>query len=81
MGAYCNQSSKAEALYDILTKMLGERGPAWAMTGPIKWEVANCLDMCGAGPNLLIYPGGECYNHLDVATLEAIVQELLKGQA
>lgn len=81
MGAFCNQSGRAEALYELLTKMLGERGPAWAMTGPIKWEVANCLDMCGAGPNLIIYPGEECHHHLDAATLEAIVEELLKASA
>ena len=77
MGAFCNQGNRAEPLYDCLTRILGERGPAWATKGPIRWEIANCLDMCGAGPNLIIYPGEDCHNHLDKATLEAIVEALL----
>jgi len=79
MGAYCNQGGQAEPLYDYLTKLLGERGPAWMQTGPIRWEIANCLDMCGAGPNLIIYPGEECHHHLTKETLEAIVEALLKA--
>ena len=81
MGPFCNQSGRAEPLYEYLTQVLGERGPAWAMKGRIRWEIANCLDMCGAGPNLIIYPGEETHHHLDRATLEVIVQELLKASA
>ncbi len=80
MGPYCNQSGQAEPFYERLTQLLGERGPSWASSSnlPVKWEIANCVSMCGAGPNLVIYPEDVMVHHLDIATLERIVQELLR---
>jgi NADH:ubiquinone oxidoreductase subunit E len=43
---------------------------------PIKLETANCLSMCGAGPNLIVYPEGAVYNAVDEAMLEAIFERL-----
>jgi (2Fe-2S) ferredoxin len=77
MGRYCNQGGQAEPLEACLRRYLGERGPTWRMKGPVKWEIANCLSMCGAGPNAVVYPDDVSYNHLDVHTLEALVQQLL----
>ena len=79
MGQYCNNRRQAEPLYDHLTARLGELGPSWgAPPKPLKWEIANCLSMCGAGPNVLIYPDGTAYHHVDDAALEAIVNDLLR---
>ncbi len=78
MGQYCNQGGQAEPLHDCLTRLLGERGPAWTMKGPVKWEIANCLSMCGAGPNLIVYPGEICYTHVDEKTLEHVVTGLVE---
>src|SRR5260370_26312131 len=77
MGQYCNLRGQAEPLYDKMTELLGERGPAWAAKGPVRWEIATCLDMCGAGPNLVVYPENAAHNHLDAPTLEAIVRQCL----
>src|SRR5271165_3774830 len=73
MGPYCNLSGHAEPLYDCLVRRLGERAPAWASKGPVRWEIANCLSMCGAGPNMITYPGEECYNHVDLPTPERVI--------
>ncbi len=78
MGQYCNQRGQAEPLYSKMTELLGERGPAWAAKGPVRWEIATCLDMCGAGPNLVVYPEDVAHNHLDVPSLEIIVRQCLE---
>jgi len=78
MGQYCNLRGQAEPLYDKMTELLGERGPAWAAKGPVRWEIASCLDMCGAGPNLVVYPENVAHNHLDVKTLESIVRQCVE---
>ena len=78
MGRYCNQGGQAESLEACLTEYLGERGPAWRMKGPVRWEIANCLSYCGAGPNLILYPEDEIHHHMDRDTLEALVRSWLE---
>lgn len=78
MGVYCNQGGKAEPLYQCLTANLGQRKPPWDRSSPVNWEIANCLSMCGAGPNMVIYPEDRTYNHLDLATLSGVVHDVLE---
>jgi (2Fe-2S) ferredoxin len=78
MGPYCNSGGGAERLCDKLTELLGERGPAWMAKGPVRWEIATCLSMCGAGPNLLVYPEGTAYHNLEPKLLEQIVRQCLE---
>lgn len=77
MGRYCNQGGQAEPLEAILTYRLGERGPAYRMKGPVIWEIANCLSMCGGGPNVVVYPEDRSHNLVDEDTLETIIDDLL----
>jgi (2Fe-2S) ferredoxin len=79
MGQYCNRGGQAEPLYEMLRQRLGEPGPAWSAPNKrLRWEIANCLSMCGAGPNLVIYPERVDHHYVDEATLEAILQKLLR---
>jgi len=48
---------------------------------PVKLEIANCLSMCGAGPNIVIYPEGVICNGVDETMLETIVNEHVKGDS
>jgi (2Fe-2S) ferredoxin len=45
---------------------------------PVKLETANCLSMCGAGPNLMIYPDAIACNGVEEAMLEEIVNAHLR---
>lgn len=81
MGQYCNRGGQAEPFYSLLERLLGERGPAWMAKGPVRWEIAACLSMCGGGPNLIVYPDETVYNHLDLATLEQVIRALLEEAA
>lgn len=80
MGVYCNRSGRAEPFHERLCQAFGDPGPAWATRRPqpVKWEIATCLSMCGAGPNLVIYPDDTIYNRLDTVTLERIIEESLR---
>jgi (2Fe-2S) ferredoxin len=79
MGQYCNRGGQAVPLYQRLQEELGDPVPAFLATGPVTWEVAACLDMCGGGPNLIVYPEGTIYNQLDLPALEQILDEHLAG--
>lgn len=77
LGAYCNMDRRAKKLYDHLQPLIDEiNGDAYPP--PVRLETANCLSMCGAGPNLVIYPEALRFNEVDVAELQRIVAEFLK---
>lgn len=76
MGAYCNLGGRAEPLHAQLCAAFGEPGPAFMARGPVSWEVASCLDMCGAGPNLILYPEDEAHHALDAERLQQIIGRL-----
>jgi len=77
-GQFCNADRRADKLYKRLEALLVDiNGDAYPP--PVKIEIATCLDMCGAGPNMILYPDGLAFHHLDIPTLEAIVAEHLKN--
>ncbi len=71
-GQYCNMSRRADALCKRLETLLddinGDQYPK-----PVKLEIANCLSMCGAGPNLIIYPAGKVFNAVTIDLLDEII--------
>jgi (2Fe-2S) ferredoxin len=68
---------RADKLYKQLQPMIDElNGDTYPPL--VRLEIANCLSMCGAGPNCLIHPGALPFNHLDAGKLKAIVEEYLK---
>ncbi|NDJ36466.1 MAG: (2Fe-2S) ferredoxin domain-containing protein [Chloroflexi bacterium] len=75
MGAYCNHGGDAEPLHDIMVEALGQPCPAFMARGD-HWEIANCLSMCGAGPNLVIYPEDRAINGLTPESLRAALNDL-----
>lgn len=44
-------------------------------------RTANCLSMCGAGPNAVLYPGNRAFNHLTPQGARAIVDQYLTEPA
>ena len=47
---------------------------------PVKLEIANCLSMCGNGPNLIIYPEALAFNAVEENMLENIVADHLNDK-
>jgi len=73
-GQYCNMSRRADAILKILEPQIDAlNGDAYPR--PIKLEIANCLSMCGAGPNVVIYPTPVVFNEVTPEQIETIVRE------
>ncbi|HLV36912.1 MAG TPA: (2Fe-2S) ferredoxin domain-containing protein [Spirillospora sp.] len=76
MGQYCSMGGRAKQLYRLLEAQVAEiNGDQFP--GPVKLETANCLSMCGAGPNLMLYPEARAVNELDEEKLNSIIQQYL----
>ena len=77
-GQYCNMGRRADKLIkrlEVLVEAInGDQYPK-----PVKLEIANCLSMCGAGPNILIYPEGVVCNGVEESMVEAIVEAYVQG--
>lgn len=43
-------------------------------------RTATCLSMCGAGPNLIVYPEDDVHNKIDADKLEAIIARYLQSE-
>ncbi len=78
-GQYCNMGRRADKLLKRLEVLVDEiNGDQYPK--PIKLEIANCLNMCGAGPNVAIYPEGVICNGVDETMIKAIVETYLKDE-
>jgi len=76
-GQFCNMGRRADKLLKVLEPLLDEvNGDQYPK--PVKLEIANCLSMCGAGPNMVIYPEGVVCNGVDETMVKAIVDAHMK---
>jgi NADP-reducing hydrogenase subunit HndC len=73
-GQYCNMSRLSDALLKRLEPLIDSvNGDLYPR--PVKLEIANCLSLCGAGPNLVIYPANIVFNHVEPDMLLDIVEQ------
>jgi (2Fe-2S) ferredoxin len=60
-----------------LRRRLAERG----LAEEVRVTTATCLDLCGGGPNLVVYPDGVWYTGLSPRRVARIVDEhLVEGR-
>ncbi len=74
-GQFCNVSRRADALLKQLQPALDSLNED-TYPPPIKLEIANCLSMCGAGPNIILYPEKIVFNNVDTAKLAEVIAHL-----
>lgn len=71
-GQYCNLGRRGDAILKRVEALVEPlNGDAYPK--PIKVETANCLSMCGAGPNVVIYPDGVVCNGVTVEAVDALI--------
>lgn len=71
-GQYCNLDRRADTIHAALQPLV-EAANGEAYPPRIRLETANCLSMCGAGPNALVYPEGRVFNRLDTGRLSELL--------
>jgi len=76
-GEYCNLGRRSDKLYPTLKQLVDEINADPSLV-PCKLETANCLSLCGRGPNLIVYPEDAEFNALNDATLNTAVRDCLR---
>ncbi len=71
-GESCCMDKGAEAAYDYMkaqVKKLGLRGK-----GKVRINRAGCLDRCGEGPLMVVYPEAVWYTFVDSEDIDEIIE-------
>lgn len=74
-GSACCADHDAQAMRDYAKQRIKELG----LNGPGKCRVnsAGCMDRCGEGPVIAVYPEAVWYTYVDQADIDEIIQEHL----
>lgn len=75
-GQYCNMDRRADKLLKIAEPLVESLNEG-VYPPCIRLETANCLSMCGAGPNAILYPDGLIFHHLDEKALRQLFADHL----
>ena len=75
-GTGCH-SSNGDKIKDLIEEKVKEKG----IEDDIKVILTGCFGLCESGPNVVIYPEGVFYSHVELSDVDEIVEEhLLKGK-
>ena len=77
MGEACCQAVGAQRAFEHCrqrVKAAGQHGE-----GRIRVNKAGCLDRCGEGPVMVVYPEAVWYTYVDLSDIDEIVQSHLLG--
>ncbi len=66
----------AEAAFDYMKKSVKKQGLAG--TGKVRINRAGCLDRCGEGPVMVIYPQAVWYTFVDNEDIDEIIESHLQ---
>ncbi|WP_102398990.1 NADH-quinone oxidoreductase subunit NuoF [Haloimpatiens massiliensis] len=74
-GTGCH-SSKGEKIKELLEEKIKEKG----IGEDVQVVLTGCLGLCKSGPNVVVYPEGVFYSHVELSDVEEIVEEhIIKG--
>jgi (2Fe-2S) ferredoxin len=69
----CCGEERGMALVDAFKNSLKEKG----LNVEIRAQKAGCLDVCGFGPSLVVYPEGIFYGNVQLTDIEEIIESHL----
>jgi (2Fe-2S) ferredoxin len=69
----CCGEERGMALVDAFKNSLKEKG----LNVEIRAQKAGCLDVCGFGPSLVVYPEGTFYGNIQLTDIEEIIESHL----
>ena len=74
-GEACCNNHGASEMRDYMKKRVKELGKR--IPDKVRVNTAGCLDRCGEGPVIVVYPEGIWYTYVDKTDLDEIVEEHL----
>ena len=74
-GPYCSFDGDSEGLLKRLKQRVAEAG----LTAEVRINRAGCLNQCGHGPNLVIYPEDVWYCGVQASDADAIFEQHIVG--
>jgi (2Fe-2S) ferredoxin len=74
-GPYCGFDGDTEAIFERMKRQVGAHG----LNEEVRVNRAGCLNQCGHGPMVVVYPEATWYAHVQVEDVDAIVNEHLVG--
>jgi NADP-reducing hydrogenase subunit HndC len=70
-GVSCGPNGGAE-IAEILKQAVKDAG----LSQTIRVSRSQCLALCKKGPNVLLFPDNICFNHVDKASIPAILEKI-----
>lgn len=78
-GSACCQNFDAQAMRDYTKERVKALGLAGK--GGVRVNTAGCLDRCGEGPVIVVYPEAVWYTYVDHEDIDEIIEKhLAQGQ-
>jgi len=74
-GPYCCFDGDTEAIFERMKRQVGAMG----LNDEIRVNRAGCLNQCGHGPMVVVYPEATWYGNVQVEDVDTIVSEHLAG--
>ena len=74
-GADCPLDGPAVEIHKAMKAAVRDKGLAEA----VRVNKSGCLEQCGHGPMMVVYPEGTWYSHLTMADAERVAREHLVG--
>ena len=75
-GEYCPLlDGDSKQIHQAFKEQVAKAG----LKGKVRVNNSGCLDQCGHGPNVVVYPEGVWYSHLTLEDVPVIVAEHLLG--
>ncbi len=74
-GPYCGFDGDTEAIFERMKRLVG----AYGLNETVRINRAGCLNQCGHGPMMVVYPESTWYAHVQAEDVDEIVSEHLVG--
>jgi (2Fe-2S) ferredoxin len=75
VGKSCNAMELGEQRGACIQDELKAHNKSLGRKTSVRVVQSSCLDMCDHGPNMVVYPGGNWYSHLDRVKARAVYDE------